>query len=178
MILLMGIQGSGKGTQGSLLAEAYNLKLLSMGDIIRAHVTDEQRQRMLAGQLLTDEEATDLMDKALQEQEASQDTILDGYPRTVSQAQWLFEQAASGRFSVDHVIHLTARREAVKARLLSRGRADDTELAIEKRFDEYERATQPLFDWFAEQGIVVSSIDAERSVKAVNADLVKLVNQT
>jgi adenylate kinase len=177
MILLMGIQGSGKGTQGKLLADTHGYKLLSMGDIIRAHVTEEQRQRMVQGHLLSDDEATTMIDQALQALPAGQDVILDGYPRTVSQAEWLFAQAASGRFSIDHVIHLTASREAVKARLLSRARVDDTDAVIQKRFDEYVRATQPLFDWLTEQGIAVDDINAERSVDAVNDDLVKLVNE-
>jgi adenylate kinase len=177
MILLMGIQGSGKGTQGSMLADAFGYKLLSMGDIIRAHATEEQRQRMLKGDLLGDDEATAMIDQALQALPAGQDCILDGYPRSISQAEWLFEQARSGRFSVDHVIHLTASRAAVKARLLSRGRVDDTEEAIETRFNAYEHATQPLFDWFAEHNIAVIDIDAERSVEQVNDDLVKLVNE-
>lgn len=177
MILVMGIQGSGKGTQGSMLAEKFGYKLLSMGDIIRAHATPEQRQRMLKGALLGDDEATKLLDQALQQLPAGQDCILDGYPRSISQAEWLFGQAAQGRFRVDHVVHLTASRQAVKARLLSRGRVDDTDKAIEARFHEYERATQPLFDWFTQQNIAVKDIDAERSVEAVNDDLVTLVNE-
>lgn len=177
MILLMGIQGSGKGTQGQLLADAFGYKLVSMGDIIRAHATDEQRQRMLTGQLLTDEEATEMVDAALQALPADQDVILDGYPRTVSQAEWLFAKAKTGRFHVDHVVHLTARREAVIERLVSRGRPDDNQASISKRLDEYERATEPLFTWFAEQGIPVENVNAERSVEQVNDDLVKLVSQ-
>lgn len=172
----MGIQGSGKGTQGSMLAEQFGYQLLSMGGIIRAHATPEQRQRMLQGDLLGDAEATAMLDQALSQLPAGQDCILDGYPRSISQAEWLFGQAAQGRFTIDHVIHLTASREAVKARLLHRGRVDDTDEAIEKRFHEYERATQPLFDWFNQQSIHVNDIDAERSVEAVNEELVKLVN--
>ena len=176
MILLMGIQGSGKGTQGAMLAEQFGYKLLSLGDIIRTQANDEQRARMLSGQLLRDDEASDMILQALEALPAGQNCILDGFPRSIPQAEWLVAQTATGNFTIDHIIHLVASREAVKARLLHRGRADDNDQAIEKRFDEYERATDPLFDWFKAHDLVVNDVDAERSVEDVNADLAKLVS--
>lgn len=178
MILIMGIQGSGKGTQAGMLSEASGYTVLTLGDLIRAQVSEEQRQRIEAGQLLRDDEARGIIEHAIMDVPADAQYILDGFPRSIPQAAWLYEKAQTDtRFKIDRVIHLIATRDAVKARLLSRGRADDTEVGIEKRFDEYERATEPLFAWFKSHGIQVSDVDAERSVSEVNADLMKLINE-
>ena len=178
MILIMGIQGSGKGTQSGLLAKASGYAVLTLGDLIRAQVSDEQRQRIDAGKLLRDDEARDIVEQAIMNMPVGTPYILDGFPRSIPQAAWLYEKSESdARFKIDRVIHLIATRDAVKARLLSRGRADDTETGIEKRFNEYERATEPLFAWFKSHDVQVIDVDAERSVSEVNEDLMKLVNE-
>lgn len=171
MILLMGIAGSGKGTQGAMLAERRGMRLISMGDAVREYATDEQRQRMLTGELLKDEEVIAIVEKVLDSIQDDQEVLLDGFPRTIPQAEWLLEQAKAGRFNLDTAIHLVASREAVKKRLLERARADDKEAAIEARFDEYERATAPLLEWLAGHDVNVVNIDAERSIEAVSKDI-------
>lgn len=173
MILLMGIAGSGKGTQGKMLADQHGFHLVSMGDVVRMYVTGEQRQRMLAGGLLDDQEIIKIVDKVLASLPSDEEVVLDGFPRTIPQAEWLLEQVKAGRFELKMVFHLAASRAAVKARLLGRARIDDKEEAIEARFDEYERSTAPLLKWLADQGVKVINIDAERPPKVVNADLVK-----
>lgn len=177
MILLMGIAGSGKGTQGKMLADQHNYHLISMGDVLRMYAKPAQRDRMLAGGLLDDHEIIDIIDGVLSRLPDSEECILDGFPRTIPQAEWLLGQVASGRFSISNVFHLVASRDAVKARLFNRARVDDKEDAIEARFNEYERSTQPLLSWFEDNGIIVHNINAERTVDAVNDDLVKLVNE-
>jgi adenylate kinase len=171
MILLMGIAGSGKGTQGKMLADQHNLHLISMGDVVRMYVTGEQRERMLAGELLNDQEVIGIVDKVLKSLPNDQEVLLDGFPRTIPQAEWLLEQVKAGRFKLDTAFHLVASREAVKKRLLNRARIDDKEDAIEARFDEYEKSTAPLLDWLAQHGVNVVNVDAERSVEEVNTEL-------
>jgi adenylate kinase len=142
-----------------------------MGDVLRMYVTGEQRERMLKGELLSDDEVTAIIDKVLKTISNGEEIILDGYPRTIPQAEWLLEQAKAGRFNLDKAFHLVASREAVKQRLLGRARVDDQDAAIEKRFDEYERATAPLLDWLKQNGVQVIDINAERSVEDVNKDI-------
>jgi adenylate kinase len=178
MILLMGIAGSGKGTQGKMLADQYGLHLISMGDVLRMYVTGKQRQRMLAGDLLDDTEIIAIVDKVLSSIPDEETVILDGFPRTIPQAQWLLEQVDQGRFQLDMALHLQASREAVKQRLLNRARIDDTEAAIEARFNEYERSTAPLLKWFNDNKIRVINIDAERSAEAVNGDLARYLQDS
>jgi adenylate kinase len=169
----MGIAGSGKGTQGKMLADTRGFHLISMGEVLRMYVTGKQRERMLAGELLDDAEIIKIVDQVLTSLGDNEETILDGFPRSVPQAEWLIEQAKAGRFDLKAAFHLVASREAVKRRLLSRARVDDVEGAIDERFNEYERSTEPVIKWLSDHGIKVYNIDAERPVEAVNEDIVE-----
>lgn len=172
MILLIGIQGSGKGTQGTMLADSRGYHLISMGEVLRMYVTGKQRERMLAGELLGDTEIIEIVDRVLKSLPEGEEIILDGFPRTIPQAEWLFGQVKAGRFDLNAVFHLVASREAVKQRLLSRGRVDDVEDAIEERFREYELHTAPILGWFKDRGVDVADVNAERGVEEVNTDLI------
>ena len=110
MILLMGIAGSGKGTQGKMLADQHGFHLVSMGDVVRMYVTGEQRDRMLAGGLLDDQEIIKIVDKVLKSLPNDEQVLLDGFPRTIAQAEWLLEQTKAGRFQIKAVFHLVASR--------------------------------------------------------------------
>lgn len=171
MILLMGIAGSGKGTQGKMLADRHGFHLISMGEVLRMYVTGEQREKMLAGGLLDDQEIIELVDKVLKSLPDDEEVIMDGFPRTVTQAEWLLGQAKEGRFDLQAAFHLVASREAVKERLISRARIDDVEDAIEKRFEEYQRSTEPVIKWLSDHGVKVTDINAERPPEAVNTDI-------
>jgi adenylate kinase len=178
MILLMGIAGSGKGTQGKMLADAKGFHLISMGEVLRMYVTGKQRERMLAGELLDDREIIRIVDQVLSSLPDGEEVLMDGFPRTIPQAEWLLEQVKADRFKLKTAFHLVASREAVKQRLISRGRIDDKEAAIEARFDEYERSTAPLLAWLSEHGIDVVDINAERPVEEVNDDLVNYLKKS
>lgn len=171
MILLMGIAGSGKGTQGKMLSDKHKFHLISMGDVLRMYVTGQQRERMLAGELLDDQEIIAIVDKVLNSIPDNEEVILDGFPRTLPQAEWLVEQVKTGRFKIRTALHLVASREAVKARLIDRARIDDTEDSIEQRFDEYERSTAPILEWLAANGVDVYNAQAEQSREEVFKDL-------
>lgn len=168
----MGLPGSGKGTQGKMLADEQDYHLFSTGELLRMYVTGDRRRRMLAGELLDNQEVTAMLDRALQSIDDDNECILDGFPRTVVQAQWLMEQVAKGRFNVSHVLHLQVDHDVLVSRLKSRGRQDDTTAVIEARFKEYDRQTQPVIDWFKAKGVSVLQIDGARSANAVNRDIV------
>ncbi len=177
MILLMGIAGSGKGTQGKMLADQYGLHLLSMGDVLRMYVTGRQRERMLAGELLDDEEIISIVDKVLESISDKEGIIIDGFPRTIRQAEWLLEQVKSGKIDLKVALHLVASRKAVKERLIKRARIDDIEESIEARFNEYEKSTIPIIDWLKSHDIKVVNINAERDVNEVNKDLARYISK-
>jgi adenylate kinase len=173
MILLMGIAGSGKGTQGKMLADARGYHLVSMGEVLRMYVTGKQRERMLNGDLLDDEEIIKIVDGVLSSLPDGEEVLLDGFPRTVPQAEWLLSQVKQGRFGLTAAFHLVASRQAVKDRLMKRGRIDDVEAAIEQRFEEYERSTAPVIKWLVDNGVEVTDLNAERSPETVNADIIE-----
>ena len=173
MILLMGLPGAGKGTQGKIMADRHGMHLVSMGDIIRMYVTGERRSGMLSGELLDDQEVMALLDKVLAGIANKDLCVLDGFPRTIVQAEWLFKKSIKENFKISSVVHLKADENTVRTRLRSRGRLDDREDVIEERFKEYNRLTKPLIDWFKDHDIKVIEINAERSVDEVNDDVTR-----
>lgn len=177
MILLMGIAGSGKGTQGKMLADQHHFHLISMGEVLRMYVTGAQRERMLKGGLLDDQEIIKIVDKVLSSLSDDEEVLMDGFPRTIPQAEWLLEQVKAGRFDLKVAFHLVASREAVKARLVKRARIDDVDSAIEERFNEYQRSTAPLIEWLSKNGVSVVNVDAERPPETVNTDIVDYLNK-
>src|ERR1041385_72404 len=168
MIILMGVAGAGKSLQGKILADEHGYAWISTGEILRVLVTGKRRHEMLEGKLLSDEEMILLMDKVLDLIDTSQEFVLDGFPRTVPQVDWLLEQVHKGRFQLSAVIHLAASESVVRDRLLSRGRQDDTEEAIAKRFFEYKNETLPILEHLRKEGAKVCDIDASQEPRVVH----------
>src|SRR5258708_4173720 len=108
MILLMGVAGAGKSIQGRLLADEHGYAWISSGEIFRVLVTGKRRQQMLEGKLLSDDEVIRLFDKVFELIDITEEFVLDGFPRTVPQADWLLNQVKAGRLNLSSVIHLTA----------------------------------------------------------------------
>jgi adenylate kinase len=177
MIILMGVAGAGKSMQGKILADEHGYAWISTGEILRVLVTGKRRQEMLQGKLLSDEEMVNLMDKVLDLIDTKQEFVLDGFPRTVPQADWLLEQVHKGRFGLTAVVHLAASEAVVLSRLLDRARPDDTEAAIAKRFSEYHDATLPIIEHLEREGAKVCKIDAAQEVRTVHDAILKCVDQ-
>lgn len=176
MIVLMGVAGSGKSMQGKILADEHGYAWISTGEILRVLVTGKRRQEMLQGKLLSDEEMINLMDKVLDLIDTKQEFVLDGFPRTVPQADWLMDQVHSGRFSLTAVIHLHASEGVVRSRLLDRARPDDNKDAIAMRFSEYQAVTLPIIAHFEDEGAKVCKIDAAKSVREVHDEILGCVD--
>lgn len=176
MILIMGVAGAGKSVLGRRLADEFGLPWLSTGEFLRMLVTGERRREMLAGKLLDDSEMIALADKIFHMIESKEEFILDGFPRTAGQAEWLLAQHKVGLIKISCVLHLEASEEVVAERLLSRGRQDDTREAIAKRFSEYQAVTVPILEDYASKGIKVNHINGERDEETVHAEAAKLLN--
>lgn len=171
MILFMGVAGSGKSVQGRQLADEKGYAWLSTGEFLRMLVSGQRRIEMLKGKLLEDSEMIQLVDKVLRIIDVRDEFILDGFPRTKKQADWLLAQAEAGLLNLTHIIHLNADEKAVKSRLLKRGRLDDTEEVIKRRFEEYHSVTLPILEQFEEHGFNVHEINAQQSMEAVHKEI-------
>jgi len=176
MILLMGVAGAGKSIQGRLLADEHGYAWISSGEIFRVLVTGKRRQQMLEGKLLSDEEVIHLFDKVFELIDITEEFVLDGFPRTIPQADWLLKQVKVGRLKLSSVIHLTASEEVVRERLLARGRQDDTEKAIAERFREYRAVTLPILEHLQQEGIAVCNIDASQTPREVHDEIVTCID--
>lgn len=173
MILIMGVAGAGKSVQGKLLADKLGYKWLSSGEILRQFITGEKRQQMLAGKLLSDQEMIEIVGNMLEHVHEDHDTILDGFPRTLSQAEWLLEQHKQKKLDLESVILLKVSTEVVRKRLLARGRPDDNEEALLSRFNEYEQMTLPIIDLYRKNGIKIHEIDGHRAIESISSEIIK-----
>ena len=175
MIILSGVAGAGKSIQGRLFADELGYAWISTGELFRAVVTGERRRRMLKGELLDDQEVIELLDKTLGLLDLSKELVIEGFPRTQFQAEWLIKQVSDGRLNITAIFNLVASKEVVLNRLLSRGRLDDKEEVIATRFEEYERKTMPIIDYFKSKGIKVYDINADLTPSEVHQQMVKRI---
>ena len=163
--LLIGPPGAGKGTQATLLAQAYGIPAISTGDIFRANVKAETELGVLAkgfmdrGEYVPDSLTNDLVRDRLSHVDAQSGFLLDGYPRTRDQVLELDDILGSDNKALDAVILLKADPDELVRRLLNRaqeqGRADDTEEVIRHRQSVYLEQTAPLIEIYSARGIVV-----------------------
>ncbi|HWS51050.1 MAG TPA: adenylate kinase [Microbacterium sp.] len=185
-LLIVGPQGSGKGTQGVRIAETFGIPVVSTGDIFRANIKDGTAlgQQVTAildrGDLVPDELTSEIVRDRLSQDDAARGFLLDGYPRNTAQVAHLDAFLDARGESLDAVILLDVPREESMERLRLRaseqGRSDDTEEAIAHRLDIYERETAPILEAYGDKGIVdrvdgVGSLDeiTERIVTALDA---------
>ena len=167
--IIFGPPGSGKGTQAARIEAEFNLKHLSTGEILRAEVArgtpigKEAGRIMAAGDLVPDKLIVDIVRGRLPEAEAGAGVLLDGFPRTLRQAQALDAMLAEEGHRVDLVIALEVPEADLIERLLHRaeveGRADDTRQAITERMHEYHKLTEAVLDHYARQGVALERID-------------------
>lgn len=171
MIIFMGVAGAGKSLQGRSLADENGLPWLSTGEFLRMLISGDKRKDMIAGKLLNDQQIITMLRKIFHVINTEEEFVLDGFPRTVAQADWLLGEVKHGQLNITAVVHIKASRQVVAKRLLSRGRPDDNKAAIEERFKEYENAALPILEHFRKAGIRVIDVDGDQSTKVVHDDI-------
>lgn len=171
MIIFIGVAGSGKSVQGRLLADELALPWLSTGEFLRMLISGERRKEMLAGKLLEDREIIKLVQKIFALIDVHDEFILDGFPRTVSQADWLLNQHKHNQLDVTAVVHLTVSEDTVTDRLLQRGRQDDYKEAIEERLHEFDEVVKPILNHFEQAKVPVIGIDGDKDVAIVHENI-------
>lgn len=163
-LLIVGPQGSGKGTQGVRIAEALSIPVVSTGDVFRANIKDETplglqvKALVEAGNLVPDELTSEIVRDRLSEPDAERGFLLDGYPRNLGQVAHLDDFLTARGASLDAVVELSVPRDESISRLQLRaeqqGRTDDTAEVIAHRLDIYEKETAPILEVYGERGIV------------------------
>ena len=174
MIILFGLAGSGKGTQGRALAEIFGWRWLSVGEAIRQ--TNEYDDIINQGNMIPDEDVIRLMGKQINKAEDEGfDIILDGYPRDAVQAQWLLDNMPE---RLDGAIILEVPKEELLERLTLRGRDDDKERAsIERRFAIYEENINAILPLLEVANIPVKRVNGVGKVEEVTARLVEVAKE-
>lgn len=167
-LLIMGAPGAGKGTQAAILAEHLSIPAISTGAIFRDNVARqtelglEVKRLMDAGDFVPDSVVEQIVADRLHQDDCRQGFLLDGFPRTVHQAQALDAILDADHLALDHVVSLVVDDEALVARMLHRaeveGRADDNEETIRHRMEVYHRETEPLIAFYRGRGQLVEVV--------------------
>ncbi len=205
-IILFGPPGAGKGTQAKKMVDFYGIPQISTGDILRANVRKGTELGLAAkaymdnGELVPDEVLIGIIKSRLNEQDCEKGFILDGYPRTIPQADALATILKEINKPIDIVLNLEVPDEELVERISGRlmcncgasyhrtfnppkkegvcdicggevfQRADDKEEAVQNRLNVYKKQTEPLIDYYAKQGILVT-LDGTRGIDEVFEDI-------
>lgn len=170
-IILIGIQGSGKSTQGNLLSEKLSIPYLSTGHIFREIAKEKTpfgryvKETLNAGVLIPDDKTLEIVNDYLSRDEYAKGYILDGFPRTVTQAKEFKEK-------IDHVVYLNVSDREALWRLSYREdeREDETLLALRKRIELFHELTEPVLDFYREKGIL-TELDGEKEIEEINQQI-------
>ncbi|MCE9514725.1 MAG: adenylate kinase [Mycobacterium sp.] len=169
-IVLLGPPGAGKGTQAVQLAEKLGVPQISTGELFRENITGgtklglEAQKYLDAGDLVPSSLTNALVDDRLGHNDVAGGFILDGFPRTVEQAEALHDMLERRGLKLDAVVEFRVPEEELVSRLASRGRADDTEDVIRNRFRVYRDETAPLLDYYRNE---LKTVDAVGSLDEV-----------
>ncbi len=210
-IIMLGAPGAGKGTQAKMIAEKYGVPHVSTGDIFRSNIKGGTELGKLAksymdqGQLVPDDVTIQMLLDRISQDDCAKGYILDGFPRTIPQAESLTKALDDRREMIDYAIDVDVPDEAIVNRMSGRRacvgcgatyhivynapktenicdvcgeklilRDDDRPETVQKRLSVYHEQTQPLIDYYNNEGILVS-VDGTKDLKDVFADIVAML---
>ena len=209
-IILLGPPGAGKGTQAKSISNKYSIPHISTGDIFRKNISEntplgiEAKSYMDNGQLVPDEVTINMVKDRLQQEDCKQGYLLDGFPRTVSQAEALQDFLESRNESLDTALLIEVPRDFILERMTGRRvcpscgasyhikfnpaangkcelcgsdvvqRKDDTEETVKERLDVYEKQTQPLIDFYKDKNLL-STVDGTQAINKVFESICKVL---
>ncbi|EOM74666.1 adenylate kinase [Rhodococcus rhodnii] len=163
-LVLLGPPGAGKGTQAALLSEHFGVPHISTGDLFRANIGQqtplglEAKRYMDAGDLVPAEITNKMVEERVAEPDAKNGFLLDGFPRSVPQADALGRILGNLDTKLDGVVSFVVDEDVVVERMLARGRADDTEDVIRNRMRVYRAETAPLLEYYADELVTIDAV--------------------
>lgn len=176
-IVLVGVQGSGKSTQGNLLSEKLGIPYLSTGHIFREMAKEKTpqgryiKETLNAGFLIPDDKTIEIVNEYLSKPEYEKGYILDGFPRTLVQAE-------SFKENVNKVVYIKLSDEEALKRISGRkdqGREDDTLVALKKRIESFHKFTEPVINYYREKGML-AEINGQGSIEEINQEILSNLN--
>jgi adenylate kinase len=171
-MVLLGPPGAGKGTQAEKLVEKLGIPQISTGDLFRHNISNgtklglEAKKYLDAGDLVPATLTNALVDDRLNDTDVADGFILDGFPRSVEQAEALREMLAKRSLKLDAVLEFRVSEDELLNRLKARGRADDTDDVILNRMKVYRDETAPLLDYFRDELKTVDAVGTPDEVFA------------
>ena len=187
-IVFFGPPGSGKGTQAKLLAKELNVLHLSTGDILREKLSDGDKlsvklqEIMSSGNLVSDEILNQIIADKLMSEECSNGYILDGYPRTISQSDFLLSFAKANNVNLDKIFDFRIDFKIVEKRIILRSkqeqRSDDNIDVIKTRLNKYLEETYPVSQFFSDnfsQNFI--NIDASKEVSKIQKEMMNIIKK-
>lgn len=179
-LLFMGPPGAGKGTQAALVCQKYKIPQVSTGDILREAVKKstplgrKAKEIMERGELVPDNIVIEIVRERLEYPDAQKGYILDGFPRTLAQADALKKMLSAQRQKLDLALALQVVQENLIQRILGRakeqGRLDDSYEVIRARIQTYRKKTQALLDYYRKEGIL-KEIDGQGDIKEISQNI-------
>lgn len=182
-LIIFGAPGVGKGTQAELLAKKMDLFHFSTGNYLRELIKKETeiakkvKEILEKGELVPDDMMIEIIKEALINNNRPNGFILDGFPRTVKQAQELDKILKDMNLQDIIVIYLKVSHEEILRRLLLRGRADDSKEIIEKRLNVYEETTSKVLDYYKSKNTKIIEIDGVGEIEEINNIIITEINK-
>lgn len=159
-LVFFGPPGAGKGTQAQKIVADFGIPQISTGDILRAAVANgtplgkQAGPLMAAGKLVPDELVIGIVEERLKQPDCAKGFLLDGFPRTIPQAEALAQVLEKMGKRIEHVVSLEVDDAVIHERMKGRGRADDSPETVQKRLDEFRKLTAPLKDYYRQRNLL------------------------
>ena len=184
-LVIFGPPGAGKGTQSKFIVEKFNMFQLSTGEFLRKEISDNTKlgkkifSVINSGELVSDIIVSDLIEKIISDIKYQNRIVFDGYPRNLNQAKNLDNLLKKYKQKIDIVLKLSVSLETIKKRISERRglekRSDDSEEIAIRRFETYEKSTEPVIEYYKKLNLL-KVVDGERPIDQINDEISAIIS--